>query len=141
MKENEATRELPIKIALLDFIGKTIEAERKVTESEFRRCDAALEAHTRTEDMRHAAGDARIQKANEVLDYRLEEMNNFREQINLERADYLRREIYDRDHASLSERVKNLEIVGGEQTGKTTAYASVVGAVIIMAQIVLHFWK
>jgi hypothetical protein len=48
-------------------------------------------------------------------------MNNFREQINRERTDYLRREMYDREHASLAERVKNLEIVCGEQAGRTAA--------------------
>jgi hypothetical protein len=68
-------------------------------------------------------------------------MNNFRDQINQERQDYLRREMYDREHANLAERVKNLEIVRGEQSGRTAAYASMVGVVVVMVQIVLHFWK
>jgi len=87
------------------------------------------------------AGDAKIQKANEVLDYRLEEMNNFRAQINQERAEYLRREMYERDHTALADRVKILEIVRGEQVGKTAAYASMVAFAVIVAQMVLHFWK
>jgi hypothetical protein len=126
---------------LLQTIDRALEAERKMTEAEFRRCDAALEAQARAENLRHEAGDARIQKANEVLDYRLEEMNNFREQINRERQEYLRREMYDREHAHLAERVKNLEIVRGEQAGKTAAYASVVAFAMIIVQIALHFWK
>ncbi len=126
---------------LFQSIDRALEAERKVTEAEFRRCDAALEAQARAENLRHEAADARIQKANEVLDYRLEEMNNFREQINMERQEYLRREMYDREHAHLSERVKNLEIMRGEQAGRTAAYASVVAFAVIMVQIVLHFWK
>jgi len=141
MSENDLRPTLFIPLPLVQFIDRTIEAERKLTEAEFRRCDAALKAQVRAEDLRHEAADARIQKANEVLDYRLEEMNNFREQINQERQDYLRREMYDREHANLAERVKNLEIVRGEQSGRTAAYASMVGIVVVIVQVVLHFWK
>ena len=130
-----------VPLPLVQFIDRTLEAERRLVEAEFRRCDAALEAHTRAEDLRHEAGDAKIQKANEVLDYRLEEMNNFRAQINQERTEYLRREMYDREHAAFEERLKILEIVRGEQTGRTAAYASVVAFVVIVAQVVLHFWR
>jgi hypothetical protein len=126
---------------LVQFIDRALEAERRLTNTEFRRLDAALEAYARAEDLRHLAGDAKIQKANEVLDYRLEEMNNFRAQINQERTEYLRREMYDRENAVLGERVKILEIGRGEQTGRTAAYASVVAFVVIVAQAVLHFWK
>jgi hypothetical protein len=94
-----------------------------------------------TEDLRHKAGDAKIQKASEVLDYRLEEMNNFRAQINQERTEYLRREMYDRERTVLADRVKSLEIERGEQSGKTAAYASMVGVVMILVQILLHFLK
>jgi hypothetical protein len=128
-------------LPLLQFIDRTLEAERKATEAEFRRCDAALEAQARSDSLRHQATEARIQKASEVLDYRLAEMNKFREQINEERAEYLRREIYEREHSALSERVKNLEIVRGEQAGRTAAYASVVAFAVIVVQVALHFWK
>ena len=99
------------------------------------------ESNARAEDLRHEAGDAKIQKANEVLDYRLEEMNNFRSQINQERTEYLRREMFDREHSSLSERVKSLEIERGEHAGKAAAYASMVGFVVVLVQIALHFLK
>lgn len=87
MRENDL-RPAP----LVQFIDRALEVERRLTNTEFRRLDAALEAHVRAEDLRHLAGDAKIQKANEVLDYRLEEMNNFRAQINQEQTEYLRRE-------------------------------------------------
>ena len=112
-----------------------------MTESEFRHRDDALEAHARMDDLRHAAGDAKIQKADLDLERRLEEMNNFRDQINQERGDYLRRDMYDRENAALSDRVKSLEIVRGEQSGKAAAYASMVGFVVVIVQVVLHFWK
>lgn len=127
-------------LPLLQFTQRALEGERKITEAEFRRCDAALAAQSQTDSLRHQTAEARIQKANEVLDYRLAEMNNFREQINQERAEYLRREIYERDYSAMAERVKNLEIVRGEQTGKTAAYASMVAFAVIMVQIALHLW-
>jgi hypothetical protein len=73
-------------LSLLQFIDRTLEAERKAIAAEFRRCDAALEAQAQAEGLRHQATEAKTQKANEVLDYRLAEMNNFREQINQERS-------------------------------------------------------
>ena len=141
MSENDSRTIPPLLLRWVEFVDRTVEAERRLTEAEFRRCDAAMEAHARAEDLRHEAGDAKIQKANEVLEYRLEEMNNFRAQINQERAEYLRREMYDRDHAALADRVKTLEIVRGEQAGKTAAYASMVGVVVVVVEVVLHFWK
>jgi hypothetical protein len=130
-----------IKLSLVEFVDRIVEAERRWMEAEFRHRDAALEAHVRMNDLRHETGDAKIQKADAVLEYRLEEMNNFRTQINQERAEYLRREMYEREQCALSDRVKNLEIVRGEQSGRTAAYASMVGFVVVVVQIVLHFWK
>jgi preprotein translocase subunit SecF len=141
MSDCESRPTVSLSLSLVRLIDRAVETERKLTEAEFRRCDAALEAHARCENLRHEAGDAKIQKANEVLDYRLEEMNNFRAQINQERTEYLRRDMYDRDHSALAERVKVLEIVRGEQAGRTAAYASTVAFVVIMVQIMLHFWK
>ncbi|MGB8012381.1 MAG: hypothetical protein WCF68_12240 [Terriglobales bacterium] len=142
MTENNNSRPAPfVPLPLVQFIDRAFEAERRAMQAEFRRFDAALTTQAQADNQLHEAAEARIQKANEVLDYRLEEMNNFRNQINQERQDYLRREMYDRDHSSLAERVKNLEIVRGEQAGKTAAYASIVGVVVVVAQVVLHFWK
>jgi hypothetical protein len=141
MSDDDSHRPPFVLLSWFQFIDRTLEAARKTTEAEFRRCDAALEAYSRAEDRRHDDGDAKIKKANEVLDYRLEEMNNFRSQINQERAEYLRREIYEREHTALSDRVKMLEIVRGEQAGKTAAYASMVGFVVVLVQVALHFWK
>ncbi len=141
MSENDSRPTLFVPLALVRFIDRTLEAERKMTEAEFRRRDALLEAHARLDDLRHEAGDAKLQKADKDLERRLEEMNNFRAQINTERVDYLRRDMYDRENAALSDRVKSLEIVRGEQSGKAAAYASMVGIVMVFVQVALHFWK
>jgi len=141
MSENDSRPAPFVPLPLVQFIDRTLEAERKVTESEFRHRDAALEAHARMDDLRHASGDAKLQKADLDLERRLEEMNNFREQINQERGDYLRRDMYDRENAALSDRVKSLEIVRGEQSGKAAAYASMIGFMVVIVQVVLHFWR
>lgn len=75
------------------------------------------------------------------IDQRLESGNRFREQIQEERVHFLSRELYDREHAALGERVKLLEIVRGEQAGKAAAYASVIGVVVVLIQVIMHFWK
>jgi len=141
MSQNDSRPTPLVPLPLVELIDRTVEAERRWTEAEFRRYADALEARSRAEALRHEAGDAKIQKASEVLDYRLEEMNNFRAQINQERTEYLRREMYERDHAGLADRVKILEIARGEQTGRTAAFASMVALLVIVVQVVLHFWK
>ncbi len=141
MNEVESPLNQLMSLQLLQFLDRAMEAERRATAAEFERCDVAMKAYARAEDLRHEAGDAKIHKANEVLDYRLEEMNNFRSQISHERTEYLRREMYDRDHNVLAERVKSLEIARGEQAGRTAAYASVVGFIVVLVQIVLHFLR
>ena len=141
LSENHSRPTPFVSLPLVELIDRTVEAERRSTEAELRRCADGLEAHARADDLRHEAGDAKIQKASEVLEYRLEEMNNFRAQINQERTEYLRRELYERDHAGLADRVKILEIARGEQTGRTAAFASMVALLVIVVQVVLHFWK
>jgi hypothetical protein len=141
MNEVEGPLDHLVSLRLLQFLDRTIEAERRTTTAGFERMEVAITAHARAEDLRHEAGDAKIQKASEVLDYRLEEMNNFRAQINQERAEYLRREMFDREHSNLSDRVKSLEIERGEQSGKAAAYASMIGFVLVLVQIALHFLK
>jgi hypothetical protein len=141
VNENDSHPALLVPLPVIQFIDRTLEAERKWADAEFQRRDSELEAHSRMDILRHETGDARIHKADQVLEYRLEEMNNFRAQINQERMAYLPRDMYEREHDSLSERVKTLEIVRGEQSGRTAAYASTVGFIVVLVQIALHFWK
>jgi hypothetical protein len=141
MSENDSHQAPLVPLSVVQFVDRTLATERKVTEAEFQRRDTALEAHARLDDLRHAAGDDSIEKADQVLEHRLEEMNNFRTQINQERVDYIRRDLYEREHAALSERVKTLEIMRGEQSGRAAAYASMVGIAVVLVQIALHFWR
>jgi hypothetical protein len=109
-------------------------------EAGFRRRNDSLSAFVRTEDLRHKAGDAKIQKVNEVFDYRLED-EQFPRAINQERAEYLRREMYDRERTALADRVKAWKLCAANTQGRTAAFASTVGAAIILVQILLHFLK
>ena len=130
-----------IPLPLLQFIDRAVAAERVLTNQEFAYRAAALDAHSRLDDLRHENGDDKVAKAYLDLERRLEEMNAFRAQISQERTQYLPRDMYDREHNNLGERVKNLEIDRGQQSGKTAAYASMVGFVVIGIQVLLHFWK
>ena len=141
MNENDSRPTPFVPLQVIQFIDRTLAAERKWMEAEFQRRDAQLAAYAQMDILRHEAGDAKIQQADKVLSHRLEEMNNFRAQINQERLEYMRRDMYDREHASLAERVKTLEIVGGQQSGKAAAYASMVGIGVVLMQIALHFLK
>jgi hypothetical protein len=141
MSDNELRSTPLVPLTVSQFIDRALEAERRWTEAEFQRRDAQLAAYAQMDILRHEAGDAKIQQADKVLSHRLEEMNNFRAQISQEHVEYMRRDMHDREHASLSERVKTLEIVGGEQSGKAAAYASMVGIGLVLVQVALHFWK
>ena len=141
MNEADLHPTLLVPLPVVEFVDRALGAERKRTEAEFQRRDAELKGHAELDILRHEAGDAKILKADQILERRLEEMNNFRAQINQERVDYLRRDMYEREIAALAERVKNLEIVHGEQTGKAAAYTSLVGIVVVLVQILFHFWK
>ena len=118
MNENDSQTTLFVPLPVVQFVDRALEAERKWAQAEFCRRDAELQAHAQMDILRHETGDARIQKADEVLDHRLEEMNNFRAQINQERVDYLRRDMYEREHDSLSERVKNTGNCARRASGK-----------------------
>jgi hypothetical protein len=89
----------------------------------------------------HADLRTAIDLASTDINRRLSEMNQFRAQLESERGTYMTRDMYDREHAALGNRVKELEIERGNQTGKAAAYASVIGIVVVIIQIAMHYWK
>ena len=84
---------------------------------------------------------------------KLSTMNEFREQQNKERADFVRLEVYSSEHKALEAKLdsKNeanekrfgiIEGIQNKQAGKSAAYVSVVGILSILLQVFLHFvWK
>ena len=71
------------------------------------------------------------------IDRRLADHNGLLAQIERERADFVLR----KEHDTLAERIKELEIARGEQTGKSAAYASIAGFIGVVAAIIGHYWK
>src|ERR1700687_3641828 len=79
-----------------------------------------MKVHEELDLLRHRSEEtARILYASNVDD-KFHTYNQWREQLNKERGDYVPR----REHDLLAERIKLLEIARGEQTGKAAAYAS-----------------
>lgn len=99
--------------------------------------EAWQEAHEILDNLRHSNEAEALRLSAGDIDRRLTEMNQFREQLQTERVDYVLR----REHDLLADRIKSLEIARGEQSGKAAAYASVAGIVGIVAGIIMHYWK
>lgn len=103
-----------------------------------------LSAHEKLDELRHSSEGGALRLATNDMNRRLDEMNKFREQINSERAEYLQRNAYEREHGVLSDRVKDLEIARGENkgedTGKSAVYAGLMGVGLIIVEIILRFW-
>jgi hypothetical protein len=89
----------------------------------------------------HADLQKAIDLASEDINRRLNEMNQFRSQLESERGTYMTRDMYDREHTALGNRVKELEIERGNQAGKAAAYASAIGVIVVMIKVALHYWR
>jgi hypothetical protein len=53
MSQNDSRPTPLVSLRLVELIDRTVEAERRSTQAEFRRCADALEAHARADDLRH----------------------------------------------------------------------------------------
>lgn len=117
----------------------------KLIEEKFRVRDTAMEHFQVLQETRHEMEKESLEKSTFEINRRLDEANKAREQINDERTSFLLREVYDREHPLLEDRVKTLEIARGENkgedTGKSATYATIMGIAVIVTQVVLHFWK
>jgi len=119
------------------------EDDWKLIAEMFKVRDTALEHFQNMQRTLHVLESEALDKSTDDINRRLEELNKHREQINQERSIFLPREVYDREHTSLELRVKGLEItrgqIKGEDMGKSAVYATVMGIVVILVQIVLHY--
>ena len=89
-----------------------------------------------------------IKTASEVLEVRLESMNQFRSQILQEREGFMRKPEYvlDKTHreeqiAALDLRVRRLEDALSNMTGKITAVGAIVTTAFMLFQLLLHMWS
>ena len=111
--------------------------DKRYYDGQFKHMEELLGAHEELDKLRHSTERDALKLFSEDLNRRLTEMNQFREQILTERADFVPR----REHDLLAERIKNLEISRGEAQGRAAAYASIAGFIGIVASVVMHFWK
>lgn len=85
-----------------------------------------------------------ITRATEI-NRRLDEMNQFRAQINSERGEFLSRESYDAHHDAIVQRVSLLEIANSNMQGRmymTGALISVfVSVVVVAVNLIVKLWK
>jgi hypothetical protein len=86
---------------------------------------------------RGLAKDEATKIASAVLEAWKVNANEWRQALNDQRINVPSR----REHDALDDRVKDLEVAGGNQAGKAAAYASMAGAAGVLAAIIGHYWK
>ena len=77
-------------------------------------------------DIRLAENQKAIEVARDGMEYRLEQMNEFRKQIASERDDYLRKDVYLRGHEDLERRLMSLEAYRSKALGVMAAVAFII---------------
>ena len=101
--------------------------------------EAWIKAH---EDL-HVTDSEALRIARNEINRRLDEMNKIREQISSERGEFVRRELYDREHSSLREamdsRLKALEQAESNLDGRIWAVGAVVTIITLLSQLALRF--
>jgi len=70
-------------------------------------------------------------------------MNKIREQISSERGEFVRRDLYDREHGSLREamdgRIKSLEQAKSNLDGRIWAVGALVTTITVIVELTLRF--
>jgi hypothetical protein len=97
----------------------------------------SVEVRLARQEERVTAAEKATQLAFAALEAWKNSANEWRGALNDQRQNVPTR----REHDGLEERVKNLEVAGGNQAGKAAAYASMAGAAGVLAAIVGHYWK
>jgi hypothetical protein len=109
-------------VSLKDYIESRLTQERELRETQVRDRNSALEA-------------AKVE-----VDRRLEEMNNLRAQISSERQQFLSREVFDRAHGPLEDRVRILENFKANIDGRFLAMAGLLIFIQVALAAIALFW-
>ena len=99
-----------------------------------------LNDHENKDLVRHQGEREAVEIAATDINRRLEAANELRAQINNERGLYLTRELYDREHSALSQRVANLELSASRVAGSIWAMGATISILLSVVTIALHFW-
>jgi len=97
-------------ISLRDYIDSRLKSERE-------HLDSILKLVTQHFDLNEKA----LKKAEEAMLIRLSQMNEFREQINKERSDYLTKESFSSIEDGIDKRIKALENANSFSAGRMWA--------------------
>ena len=95
--------------------------------------DEYREAHARE----HMMLSASVEQAREVLGVKLESINQFRTQVQADRATLMTRELFDVQYALLDRRLAVIEASMANMRGRSAAYTVVVGLVFSALQLIL----
>ena len=91
----------------------------------------------------HTVDKEALVLARKEIDRRLDEMNQFREQIAAERGEFLRREMYDEQHSAMRSemdaRLKILETSKSNLEGRMWAMGAAISAIAIGMNLLFHY--
>ena len=107
-------------------------------------CESNLrKSWIRGHELIHKAESHALEIAKNDINRRLDEMNELRKQITSERGEFLRREIYDREHASLREamdlRIKALENTKANLEGRLWAIGAGISILVVGLELLLRY--
>jgi hypothetical protein len=93
----------------------------------------------------HALEKDAVMLARKEVDRRLVEMNQFRDQIERERGEFMRRDMYDSKHSELrtemDSRLKTLEMNKSNLEGRMWAMGAGITALAVGINLLMHFLK
>jgi len=94
-------------------------------------------------DRLHALDKEALVLARAEIERRLDDMNRFRDQIEVERGEFLRRDIYDEQHEAIKTdfdlRLKQLETSKSNLEGKMWAMGAGISAIAVGLNLLLHY--
>jgi hypothetical protein len=80
--------------------------------------EALLRAHADLDDNRHREAERGLAVASSALDKRLDSMNAFRDQLNLQQSQYITRAEFELAHTGLIREVEMIRSVSDQSTGR-----------------------
>ena len=103
------------------------------------------EAWQQSHEHHHAIEKEAIGLARQDMERRLGEMNQFRDQIERERGEFLRREMYDEQHSAMrtemDTRLKALETSKSNLEGRMWAMGAGITGLAVGINLLLHYLK
>lgn len=130
-------------IPLREYVDLQFDTVRKQIGVLEKGIQTTAEAHNRSHEREHAMTEQAILKADEAMTIRLENMNQFREQLTLERTSYLTKdefarfeEGYQQRHMAIGERVSRQENMWSKLQGQMVLFVAIPIILSLIATVV-----